>query len=63
MEFVTFTLIAAGLYLASDRLLDQIERARGARFQENRQLVFLAIILSLTLPTFWLIQALQRAPG
>ncbi len=63
MEFVYFTLIAMGLYVVADLILDQIERARGARFGANRQVVFFVIILSLALPTFWLIQLFQAAPG
>ncbi len=61
MDIVYFTVIAIGLYLVADRLLDWIERRRGARF-ENRQVVFFAIILPLALVTFWLIQ-LFSAPG
>jgi len=63
VEFVYFTLIAAGLYFVADLFLDRIEHARGARFGANRQLVFFAIILALALPTFWLVQFLQRASG
>ncbi len=62
MDIVYFTVIAIGLYLVADRLLDWIERRRGARF-ENRQVVFFAIILPLALVTFWLIQLLSgRGP-
>lgn len=56
-----FTLVAVALYLIADRLLDWIERRRGARF-ENRQVVFLAIILPLALASFWLIRLLGGAP-
>jgi predicted PurR-regulated permease PerM len=59
MELVYFTVIAVGLYFAADRLLDWIERRRGARF-ENRQIVFFAIILPLALLTFWLLQLLSN---
>jgi hypothetical protein len=55
MDIVYFTVIAIGLYLVADRLLDWIERKRGARF-ENRQVVFFAIILPLALVTFWLVR-------
>jgi hypothetical protein len=58
MELVYFTVIAVGLYFSADRLLDWIERRRGARF-ENRQVVFFAIILPLALLTFWLLQRLS----
>jgi len=56
MEIVYFTVIAAGLYYLATALLDWIERKRGKRF-ENRQIIFLAIMLPLTLLTFWLIRA------
>jgi predicted PurR-regulated permease PerM len=58
MDIVYFTIIAIGIYFAADRLLDFIERKRGARF-ENRQVAFFAIILSLALLTFWLVRVLQ----
>ena len=61
MDLVYFTVIAIGLYVFTDAILDRVERARGARF-ENRQLVFFAIILSLALLTFWLVRALSP-PG
>ena len=57
METVYFTLAAIGLYFAADAILVWIERLRGARF-ENRQFVFLAIILPLALACFALIRAL-----
>lgn len=59
MELVYFTVIAVGLYFTADRLLDWLERRRGARF-ENRQIVFLAIIMPLALLTFWLLQRLAN---
>ena len=55
MDLVYFTLVAVGLYFGADWLLDRIEHARGARF-ENRQVVFLAIILPLALAAFWLVR-------
>ena len=58
MDIVYFTVIAIGVYFAADRLLDFIERRRGARF-ENRQVAFFAIILPLALLTFWLVRMLQ----
>jgi predicted PurR-regulated permease PerM len=63
MDIIYFTAIAIGIYFGADRLLDWIERRRGARF-ENRQVAFFAIILPLALVTFWLVRALQgQAPG
>lgn len=58
MEIVYFTVVAIGLYFLADWILDRVERARGARF-ENRSLVYFAIILPLAVLTFWLINALS----
>jgi len=55
MDALWFTAVAIALYFGADRLLDWIERRRGARF-ENRQLAFFAIILPLALASFWLIR-------
>lgn len=60
MEVVYFTLMAIGLYFFSDWLLNRIERARGARF-ENRSLIFFAIILLLALVSFQLMQLLLKS--
>lgn len=57
MDAVWFTLIAIGLYVVSDRLLDFIERKRGRRFEANRPLIFFGIIAPLALATFWFIRA------
>ena len=57
MDIVYFTLLAVGLYFGADRLLDWIERRRGARF-ENRQVAFFAVILPLALAAFWLVRTL-----
>lgn len=61
MDIVYFTLVAVALYFGADRLLDWIERKRGARF-ENRQVVFFAIMLPLALAAFWLMRGLS-GPG
>ena len=58
MDAVYFTIVAIGVYFASDRLLDRIERTRGRRF-ENRQVVFFAIVLPLALLSFWLVRLLS----
>ena len=60
MDLVYFTLVAVGLYFGADRLLDFVERKRGARF-ENRQVAFFAIILPLALIAFWLARLLSAA--
>jgi len=55
MEALYFTLVAIGLYLVADRILDRIELAAGKRF-EYRSLLFFAILLTLALATFSLIR-------
>ena len=62
MDIVWFTLVAIGLYFGADRLLDWIERRRGARF-ENRQVAFFALILPLALVAFWLVRLLSAGPA
>ena len=57
LEVVYFTLAAVILYLASDRILDQIERAAGRRF-EYRSIYFFGILLCLSVVAFWLIRYL-----
>ena len=61
MEIVYFTAVGIGLYFFSGWILDRIELARGARF-ENRSLIFFAIILVLALVSFQLMQWLLK-PG
>lgn len=51
MEIVYFTITAIVLYIVSDRILDRVEVARGARF-EHRSLIFFAILLVLALVSF-----------
>ena len=58
MDLVYFTLVAVGLYFGADWLLERIERAHGARF-ENRQVIFFAIILPLALAAFWVLRGLS----
>lgn len=58
-EIVWFTFVAIGLYFFSDWLLDFIERVRGKRFEENRPLIFFAIILPLAVASFWLLRRLS----
>lgn len=61
MSIVYFTLAAILLYLLSDWLLDRIEIAAGKRFQ-NRSLIFFAILLTLALTSFSLIQSYTGNP-
>lgn len=58
MDIVYFTVVAIGLYVGADWLLERIERARGKRF-DNRQVVFFAIILPLALVAFWFVRGLS----
>ena len=58
MEFIAFTLAGIMLYFFSDWLLNRIEQARGARF-ENRSIIFFAIILVLALASFQIIGYLR----
>ncbi len=51
MEAVYYTLAAIVLYFVSDRILERIEIARGARL-EHRSLVFFGILLGLALIGF-----------
>jgi hypothetical protein len=55
MSIIYFTLVAIALYLASDWILDQIELRAGKRY-EHRSLIFFAILLTLALTTFTVIQ-------
>ncbi|MGI9202315.1 MAG: hypothetical protein ACR2QL_14730 [Woeseiaceae bacterium] len=61
MEIVYFTVVAALLYLFSDWILDRIEIAAGRRF-EYRSLLFFGILLSLALPSFYLIRLYTGNP-
>ena len=56
MSAIWFTLVAIVLYLVSDWLLERVELAIGKRL-EHRSLIFFAILLSLALVTFSIIQA------
>lgn len=51
MEVIYYTLVAAGLYFASDWILDRWEVSRGERFK-NRSIIFFGIILMLAFVTF-----------
>ncbi|MBI2311703.1 MAG: hypothetical protein HYU77_04275 [Betaproteobacteria bacterium] len=62
MEILYFTVIAVGLYVVSDAVLDYIERARGARFA-NRQAIFFVIILVLALISFQVMSLLMKPPA
>jgi len=55
MSILYFTAVAAILYLVSDWILQRFEVRSGTRF-EHRSLIFFAILLSLAIATFSLIQ-------
>ena len=57
VELVAYTLAGIILYFGSDWILQQMENAAGRKF-ENRNLVFFAIILILTLSSFAIIRLL-----
>ena len=57
MEVIYYTMVSAGLYLASVWLLDRIEVSRGERFK-NRNIIFFFIILTLAFISFGLINFL-----
>ncbi|MGB7905356.1 MAG: hypothetical protein WCF43_11720 [Steroidobacteraceae bacterium] len=57
MTTVYFTLAAIFLYIASDRLLDLLERRAGHRFA-NRTLIFFGLLLGLSLVTFAMVRRL-----
>jgi len=59
MEIVYFTIVAAALYIVSDRILDLLERRAGRRF-DNRSLIFFAIIMTLSLLSFASLRALLK---
>ena len=60
VEIVYFTLVAIGLYFASDWILDRIETRRGRRL-ENRSIIFFVIILVLALVSFQLISYFEQS--
>ena len=55
LEIVAFTAVAVALYLVSDRILDAIEVRRGERLA-NRSVVFFAILVSLALISFTILE-------
>ncbi len=58
-EIVAYTLAGIILYLGSDWILVQIEKASGRKF-EYRSLVFFVLILVLALSSFTVIRALTN---
>ncbi len=60
MGVIYFTVIGIALYFVSDWLLELVEVQTGRRF-EYRTLIFFAILLTLALITFSLIEKLTGA--
>jgi len=56
MSIVYFTLVAVLLYFVADWVLERVEVAAGNRLQ-HRSLVFFAILLTLAISSFALIQS------
>jgi len=61
LQILYFTLVAALLYLFSNWIVDQIERAAGRRFK-SRSFLFFGILLALAMTTFSLIRAYTGNP-
>ena len=55
MSVVYFTIVAIILYFAADWLLERVEVAAGRRLK-NRSLIFFAILMTLAVSSFSLIQ-------
>jgi hypothetical protein len=62
MSAVYFTIVAIILYFAADWLLERMEIAAGKRL-EHRSLIFFAILLTLALSSFTLIQHFIGSAG
>lgn len=62
MEILLFTVVAVALYFGADSLLRALERRRGAPLP-HRNIIYFAIILSLTLITFRILQPLLQQQG
>jgi hypothetical protein len=56
MQYLYYTVAAIALYFGSDWILQQIEKARGKRFEGQRSLMFLLIIMVLAVSTFKIIE-------
>ena len=62
MSAVYFTIVAIILYFAADWLLERMEISAGKRL-EHRSLIFFAILLTLALSSFTLIQHFIGSAG
>lgn len=61
MQYIYYTLAAIALYFVSDLILVKIEQMRGKRFEQQRSLVFLLIIMVLAVSSFKIIEVLVSA--
>jgi hypothetical protein len=61
MQYIYYTLAAIILYFLSDWILLKIEQARGKKFEQQRSLVFLMIIMVLAVSTFKVIELLLNS--
>jgi len=61
MQFVLFTILGIALYIVSDRVVQALERRAGHVF-EHRTLIFFAILLTLALIAFAVVQRLAPGP-
>jgi hypothetical protein len=57
METVVFIVVAIGLYVVADRVLDRVETSLGRRL-ENRALIFFVLLLGLAVVTFAILRQL-----
>ncbi len=58
MQYIYYTIAAISLYFVSDLILVAIEKRRGKRFEQQRSLVFLIIIMILAVGSFKAIELL-----
>lgn len=61
MQYIYYTLAAIILYFLSNWILHKIEQARGKKFEQQRSLVFLMIIMVLAVSTFKVIELLLNS--
>ena len=52
MQYIYYTVAAITLYFVSDLILVAIEKKRGKRFEQQRSLVFMVIIMILAVGSF-----------
>ena len=60
MQYLYYAVAAILLYFVSDWILLKIEQVRGKRFEEQRSLVFLLIIMTLAVSSFKLVELMVK---